>query len=404
MTKFPGRPEPRRGNPKPAQVVIAHQSAIPSYRVRFYELLENIRPADWEFKVVFNPLQNAENAGHAGNLTQFNFPVIEAPIISLRLPLLRNLKWQGFLWEARRADVLILDTLLSNITYPVAAVTRQSSTRLILWGHTNNLNRTDNSLYTKIAVDIKRKYLTRCDAFFAYTSGEGVVANKLGLSGRTTILNNTVDILSHRSRYLNLRSSREAIRRKLGFDSGSKVILVVGRLIPPRRIDFMLEAFRELVKHPDWRLIVVGGGPELSKVRAFEQIVGKDKIMVTGAVSDVERLAEYYIASDAFVLPGLVGLAPLEAICYELPVFAFSLPIHSPEIEYLTPENSVILPQSTTPIGFAQFLSQFINGDSAENDVVNRYESISHLTLENMTATFCDAVSEVIDRTQTARR
>ena len=37
------------------KVMIAHQSTIPHYRVPFYNMLNKMRPIDWQFEVVFDP-------------------------------------------------------------------------------------------------------------------------------------------------------------------------------------------------------------------------------------------------------------------------------------------------------------------------------------------------------------
>ena len=37
------------------QVLIAHQSTIPHYRVPFYNSLNTLKPDEWRFEVVFDP-------------------------------------------------------------------------------------------------------------------------------------------------------------------------------------------------------------------------------------------------------------------------------------------------------------------------------------------------------------
>lgn len=55
-------------------------------------------------------------------------------------------------------------------------------------------------------------------------------------------------------------------------------------------------------------------------------------------------LAPLYAASDVFTFPGDVGLGPLQALCYDLPVITLESPTHMPEIIYLNKSNSIILP------------------------------------------------------------
>jgi glycosyltransferase involved in cell wall biosynthesis len=57
--------------------------------------------------------------------------------------------------------------------------------------------------------------------------------------------------------------------------------------------------------------------------------------------------AAYFAISDVFLMPGLVGLAIVDAFTIGLPLFTTDIPIHSPEIEYLEPEiNGVVTAQS----------------------------------------------------------
>ncbi len=93
--------------------------------------------------------------------------------------------------------------------------------------------------------------------------------------------------------------------------------LVVSRLIPYKRIDLAVEAFRRL---PQEKLLVVGGGRDLAALQA-------------GASSNVhflgrqprERVAELLRGCRAFLFPGLedFGIAPVEAMSSGRPVIAF---------------------------------------------------------------------------------
>lgn len=93
--------------------------------------------------------------------------------------------------------------------------------------------------------------------------------------------------------------------------------LVVSRLIPYKRIDLAVRAFREL---PDERLIVVGSGRAR---RALENMAGPNVSFL--GWQPVERILELMRGCKAFIFPGLedFGITPVEAMSAGRPVIAF---------------------------------------------------------------------------------
>jgi glycosyltransferase involved in cell wall biosynthesis len=93
--------------------------------------------------------------------------------------------------------------------------------------------------------------------------------------------------------------------------------LVVSRLVPYKRVDVAVEAFRNLKQ----RLVVVGAGPELKRLK---NIAGPN-VEFAGFVPD-ERLGEYYSKCKAFLFPGEedFGITPLEAQASGRPVIAYA--------------------------------------------------------------------------------
>lgn len=93
--------------------------------------------------------------------------------------------------------------------------------------------------------------------------------------------------------------------------------LVVSRLIPYKRIDLAVRAFREL---PDERLIVVGSGRAR---QALEDVAGPNVSFL--GWQPVERILELMRGCKAFIFPGLedFGITPVEAMSAGRPVIAF---------------------------------------------------------------------------------
>ncbi|MGI8906111.1 MAG: glycosyltransferase [Candidatus Sumerlaeaceae bacterium] len=381
------------------RVLIAHQSTIPHYRVRFYELLEQMRPATWTFEVVFdcreseNPTIFQERVDHR----TFRFPILDVRTSTLTLAG-RKLVWQHFWTRARNYDVIVTDTHLSNITYPAASLYKFAGKKRVFWGHVRDMNVKSAGIVKRASESVKATYLRGCDAFFAYTNGGKHELLKLGFApSKIHVLNNTIDIKAERAAAESHAHKRDQFRANFGVGDRT-VLLHVGRLLPGKRIDFLLESFEHLLRmhHGKYHLFSVGTGPEEARLMEARSRMGSDAITHFGAVTNREQLAPIFTSSDFFIMPGYVGLAPLQAFCYDLPAVVFNLPVHSPEWEYVNPLNSYILPGDASArdcaASFASIEARFASRESR----AAIYPTIHHLTLENMVAAFIGGIDSVL--------
>jgi glycosyltransferase involved in cell wall biosynthesis len=92
--------------------------------------------------------------------------------------------------------------------------------------------------------------------------------------------------------------------------------LIVSRLVPYKRVDLAVEA----AQRGGFRLVVVGDGPELGRLRARAGA----SVTFLGRRPDAE-VADLYARCRAFLFPGLedFGIAPVEAQAAGRPVVAF---------------------------------------------------------------------------------
>lgn len=91
----------------------------------------------------------------------------------------------------------------------------------------------------------------------------------------------------------------------------------IGRLIPYKKFDLLVETFNELKKP----LKIAGTGPELEKLKAM----AGPTVEILGYVSD-EELVDLYANCKAFMFPQLedAGIVPLEAMSCGRPVIALN--------------------------------------------------------------------------------
>lgn len=102
------------------------------------------------------------------------------------------------------------------------------------------------------------------------------------------------------------------IKQNWELDKGS-YLLYLGRLVPEKRPELLIEAFRGLVT--DKKLVIAGGGSDTSGYEAFlrEAAQGDPRILFTGFV-DGELLEELYSNCYAYVLPSDVEGMPMSLL------------------------------------------------------------------------------------------
>ena len=91
------------------------------------------------------------------------------------------------------------------------------------------------------------------------------------------------------------------LRGLVGLDDQAHVVLGVGRLVPQKGFDLLVEAFGQAASdYPDWHLIIFGDGPDRQRLRrlAAESGIG-GRLHLPGYVQGAER---YGSECDLFVL------------------------------------------------------------------------------------------------------
>jgi glycosyltransferase involved in cell wall biosynthesis len=108
--------------------------------------------------------------------------------------------------------------------------------------------------------------------------------------------------------------------------ASSKVgLLTVGSIVPRKGYDVLAEALATLIDLP-WHLTIVGEDRDEGTAARLKADIARfglgPRVTLAGAVT-AERLTEFYLASDLFVLPSRYegfGMAYAEAIAHGLPV------------------------------------------------------------------------------------
>ena len=178
------------------------------------------------------------------------------------------------------------------------------------------------------------------------------------------------------------KHQKEELRQELCL-CGNKIAIAVGRLIPLKRYDDLIKAWKTVPD--DWQLYVLGEGEELSNLMGLVEEFGLKNIEFMG-YKEKEELINFYKAADLFVHPtstDVWGLVINEAMACGLPVITTEMCIAG-EALIEDGKNGYLL-----PVGDVDALSKCIYKILKDEEIIFKMstESIKRVreyTFENM--------------------
>ncbi len=367
------------------RVVILYRF-LPQYRVPFYENLRSyLRERGVDLSLVHGDGDKVDRA--KGDLVQLDWAV-QAPNRIIGLPGAR-LYWQPVLGLVQGADLVVVEQasrLLIN--YLLLGQQAFGKQRVAFWGHGKNFQAGREH---GLAEWIKRRVSTLPAWWFAYNQRSADIVMSLGYPReRITLVENAIDTTRLREAVASVAESEKGrLARDLGLNGGMLGVYV-GGLYPEKRLEFLIDAARSVrAQLPQFELVIAGDGPDRSI--AERAAASHEWVRYLGPVFG-DAKARLLASSRVMLMPGLVGLAVLDAFAAGLPLATTDVPFHSPEIEYLKP-GTTGLRTPHDPGLFADAVVGLLNDAATHTRMRDAaLEASRHYTIENMVTNFGDGV------------
>lgn len=308
-----------------------------------------------------------------------------------------KLCWQHGVGSISRPDLMIIgqeNTLLVN--YPLIVRSWFNGTKVAYFGHGRGFQASSpNSL----AERFKRFWASKVSWWFAYTPSGCKAVEAAGFPAeKITVFNNSVDTSAIAKSVARTTRDGVARLRKTLVAGSENVGVYVGGIYAHKRIAFLLDAadaIRALV--PDFHLVVIGDGADAQLVR--DAADSRDWLHYVGPKFGDEKTALVLLAK-VFLMPGLVGLAVLDALAYGTPMVTTDLSYHSPEIDYLEDGiNGVIVRESDDAGAYAAAVGRVLTDEDYRGRLqAGGRAAVETYTIENMAERFAQGVLLAIGR------
>lgn len=271
---------------------------------------------------------------------------------------------------APRTGAVILGPALSSLsTWATLVVRRLLGRRTYLWGQCGrpgdrSLRRWTQEMMNRLA-----------HGLLVYGEAEARAAQELGVSSLKVhiVRNASEDNEPHLSSY-----AADAVLRRLSartsaaLEEGEVRILHIGRIVPTKRPEVLLDAVRILKdSYSKLRLDVIGGGEMVNRLR---ESYPDAEIRFHGSVYAGQDREELIRNASVIVSPYHMGLLAIDALRFGIPALVPDNPMNASEVEALTMGVNAL---------------EFAAGDSAA--LANAVRRWFHTAIELDTQEYIDA-------------
>jgi glycosyltransferase involved in cell wall biosynthesis len=294
------------------------QRVLPRYRIHLFEKLSALFDVDVKIYIGLDlPFSKVKSTGIPSSL---NVQKLSTRYIRIGKILLVYHAGLFKALECFAPDVILCEGESNLLSYLQAALYRLRfpSTALVHW----SLGRLPSSSFNNPFRDLLKKILLGIfDSYVVYSSFGRDELLRLGcLPDQIFVAVNVSDVDSHVRLSASTTLNPFDARRQLSLPD-LFTIVYSGTFDFDKRLDCLIRAVAEPFPLA-CNLVLLGNGPALSYLQQLSHVTSLDKVFFPGSVT-WELIAQYYRASNVFVLPGLGGMVISEAMAHGLPVIAY---------------------------------------------------------------------------------
>lgn len=301
-----------------------------------------------------------------------------------------SLTW---LWRAvrraRRGGVVLVH--YPNVLAVLVLPFLRRGTRVVTYWHSDVINKGALGRLVGIA---ERYLLRRSDLVLASTRAYA------DASGRLHTVRDKVDVLPIGIEDVTRESKvppallPSAIQSFIG--SHGRVVLAVGRLVPYKGFDVLVQAAATMPA--DTRLVIVGEGPEAGALRLQIESLGvADRVLLVGRLDDLALRALFQVASvyamSSVERSEAYAIVQVEAMAHGVPIVATDIPGSGvPDVSGYGDTGALV------PVGDPQALSAALTAVMSTADAglrqrvrarFERYFTLDHMVNDALRLLFC---------------
>lgn len=358
---------------------------LPHYRIGFHQqVAQRLAEKGYRYKLVHSD----ESAKSLNGLPW----VIFQPTT----PILRHfsLHFQPLPTCCRNAAMLIIGQetkILSN--YPLLYRSKPARPKIAFFGHGRNYQSRRPRGYRE---RFKEAYSKKADWFFAYTDGGAQHLGEIGFPrAHITSVQNAIDMRQYLMRAGEISPDQLCAFRAEKLFGSSNVGAFIGRFYKAKRLGFLIAAATIIRRQiPDFQLVLIGDGAEKYKLKKAS--AGLSWVhFVKG--DDQNENALYLAAASLQLAPGLVGLNILDGFAFGLPMVTCANGQHSPEIEYLRPNENGLIVTASTPDEYANEIVALLRSPLERTRLSENAKASAYLySQELMAERFCHGVVQCL--------
>jgi glycosyltransferase involved in cell wall biosynthesis len=285
-------------------------------------------------------------------------------------------------------DVIHLHGTRAGFFGTLALSTLACSPRVVYTVHGLSCNRQASQPIKRLFARVERFIAQRADRVISVSEHDRTFGVEAGLlpADRTCSIPNSIAVPS--------------LEEPSGKPSGRAEILTVGRLVPQKGIEVLLQAARAVVeRHPNAQFSLAGDGPLRPALEEQARRLGiSDHIRFLGTVKDAPRLLA---GCDLFVLPSLwegMPISLLEAMGAGRPAVATAV---SGSRELILEEETGMLVPPNDPAALAEAVTRMLDDPQGARamgararDRVRREFSMDRM-VDSTHALYCNLLAEL---------